>query len=99
MQKIKEYAKKHKAFIIFSILFSITVIGVYWLFLKGKISFIWNTDGLRQHYIILYDFNEKVRNLFNEGFSTFSLNMGLGLDVIEQYSYYVIGDPFAWLSL
>ena len=99
MQKIKEYAKKHKAFIIFSILFAITVIGVYWLFLKGKISFIWNTDGLKQHYVILYDFNEMIRNLFKEGISTFSLNIGLGLDVIEQYSYYVIGDPFAWLSL
>ena len=99
MQKIKEYAKKHKTFIIFTLLFAITTIGVYWLFLKGKISFIWNTDGLKQHYIILYDFNEMIRNVFKQGISTFSLNMGLGLDVIEQYSYYVIGDPFAWLSL
>lgn len=69
--------------------------------IKGR-SFIWQADGLKQHYIILKDFHENMRAFltnFSKGFDCFSWNMGLGLDVIGQYSYYVLGDPFAYFSL
>ena len=81
--------------IIFLILFSLSYIS----FIKLGKSFIWETDGFRQHYIILQDFSNIVRNIFKEGLTLFSWNMGLGLDVIGQYSYYILGDPFAYISL
>ena len=80
-------------------LFSIISIIVFTIFIKMNKSFIWQIDGIKQHYLILYDFNQIVRNIFKDGLSMLSWNMGLGLDVIGQYSYYVIGDPFAYISL
>ena len=80
----------------------LTACIVFSVFVINKRSFVWQDDGLKQHYIILKDFNEKVRNFLSnpsEGLDLFSWNMGLGLDVIGQYSYYVLGDPFAYISL
>ena len=34
-----------------------------------------------------------------QGISTFSWNIGIGSDVISEFSYYIIGDPFAYISL
>lgn len=98
MEKIKDFFKDRLVYFIYSILFLIMIVGVYWVFIKQGKSFIWYTDGVKQHFLFLYDFNEIIRNLFQNGFSTFSLNIGLGLDVIGQYSYYVIGDPFVIIS-
>ena len=98
MEKIKDFFKDHLVYFIYSILFLIMIVGVYWVFIKQGKSFIWYRDGVKQHFLFLYDFNEIIRNIFQNGFSTFSLNIGLGLDVIGQYSYYVIGDPFVIIS-
>ena len=91
--------KKDRTYIIYTILFSIISLSVFAIFIKFNKSFIWQADGVKQHYAILYDFNQIVRNILKNGFSMISWDMGLGLDVIGQYSYYVIGDPFAYLSL
>ena len=98
MEKVKEFCKERLVYFIYSFLFLIMVIGVFFLFIEQKKSFMWYTDGVKQHYLFLYDFNEIIRNIFQNGFNTFSLNIGLGLDVIGQYSYYVIGDPFVIIS-
>lgn len=98
MEKVKEFCKERLVYFIYSFLFLIMVIGVFFLFIEQKKSFMWYMDGMNQHYLFLYDFNEIIRNIFQNGFNTFSLNMGLGLDVIGQYSYYVIGDPFVIIS-
>ncbi len=100
MKKI--FSEKTKIYLIYTILFIITASIVFFIFVYHKNSFIWQSDGIKQHYIILKDFNEKVRNFFNNtenGMTLFSWNMGLGLDVIGQYSYYILGDPFAYISL
>lgn len=99
MNSIKEKIKKYNSYIIYTIIFTITALLSFWFFIKMGKSFIWNIDGFKQHYVILYDFNKMMRNLFESGISLFSWNMGLGLDVIGQYSYYILGDPFAYISL
>ena len=91
--------KKLKTYSIYTILFSIISLIIFFVFIKANKSFIWSRDGFKQHFVILYDFNQMIRNVFQNGFPTFSWDMGLGLDVIGQYSYYVIGDPFAFVSL
>lgn len=98
MEKIKDFLKDRLVYFIYSFLFLIMILAVYRIFIQQGKSFIWYRDGLKQHYLFLYDFNEIIRNIFQNGFNTFSLNIGLGLDVIGQYTYYVIGDPFVILS-
>lgn len=91
--------KVDKIYIIYTILFcfiSFIVFAVFWL---NSRTFVWQGDGIKQHFAILYDFNQIIRNILKNGFPMLSWNMGLGLDIIGQYSYYVIGDPFAYISL
>lgn len=91
--------RNNKTYITYTILFCAISFIIFAIFIKEQKGFIWSGDGFKQHYVFLYDFNQTIRNLFNEGFSMLSWNMGLGLDVIGQYSYYVIGDPFVYISL
>lgn len=104
MDKLRENKRKNfknidKVYIIYTLLFSIISILVFLAFIIYNKSFVWEGDGIKQHFVILYDFNQIIRNIFKEGIPMLSWNIGLGLDVIGQYSYYVIGDPFAYISL
>jgi len=91
--------KKDRTYITYTILFCVISFFVFGVFIIYNKSFVWEGDGIKQHFTILYDFNQIMRNIFTNGFPMLSWNMGLGLDVIGQYSYYVIGDPFAYISL
>ena len=95
MKKIKQ---KINSYHIFTIVFIILCFGVFFSFIQTGRSFIWNTDGVKQHYIFFENFYNTLKNIRN-GFSTFSWNLGLGLDKIGQLSYYVLGDPFAYLGI
>ena len=104
MQKIKKEKenlkeKNSKTYVVYTALFCAISIIVFLAFIKYDRSFIWSSDGIKQHFAILYDFNQMIRNMFSKGIPMLSWNMGLGLDIIGQYSYYVIGDPFAYISL
>ena len=99
INNIKEKIKKYNSYVFYSIIFAIIALATFWVFIQTGKSFIWRPDGFKQHYVILYDFNTMIKNIFQNGISLFSWNMGLGLDVIGQYSYYVLGDPFAYISL
>ena len=91
--------RKDRTYMIYTILFCVISSIVFAVFIKYNKSFVWQGDGIKQHFVILYDFNQMIRNIFKNGISMLSWNMGLGLDIIGQYSYYVIGDPFAYISL
>ena len=96
----EEKSKKEKTvYGIYSVLFCIISLLIFAVFIKDNKSFIWKPDGAEQHFIILYDFNQILRNIFQNGIPMLSWDMGLGLDIIGQYSYYIIGDPFAYFSL
>lgn len=82
---------KNNLIIQYTFLFSALCVFVFGIFaIKGK-TFIWQVDGFNQHFIFLQNFRDM--------FSKFSWNSGLGLDTIGQYSYYLLGDPFAYISL
>ena len=89
-------------YVIYTILFIIIVGIIFSIFFINDKTFIWQADGLKQHFIILKDFHEAIREFISNpsnGLDLFSWEMGLGMDVIGQYSYYVLGDSFAYLSL
>ena len=98
----KTLYKKWDWLILYTLLFLFVFSLIYWFFIKTGKSFIWNQDGMTQHYVFLKDFNQIIRKYIANikgGLPLFSWDMGLGLDIIGQYSYYIIGDPFAYLSL
>lgn len=97
--KINLKNKKDKTYITYTLLFCIISFIIFAIFIIHNKSFVWQGDGIKQHFVILYNFNQMVKNMLQNGMPMLSWNMGLGLDVIGQYSYYVIGDPFAYISL
>lgn len=86
-------------YLLYTLFFCITFLSVFAVFIESGKGFICIGDGNRQHYIFLNDFYQIMRNLFTDGFPQISWEMGLGLDTIGQYSYYILGDPFAYISL
>ncbi len=69
-------------------------------------SFVWERDGLKQHYRALIYYGQCLRNIiknliFNHtlDISTYSFSMGYGSDIITTLQYYVIGDPLNLLSV
>lgn len=92
---MRKLIKKLNAFQLYTLLFIILTAITFFLFFKSGRSLVWMTDGFKQHYIFLQDFYTSIKN----GFSSFSWSLGLGLDKIGQLSYYILGDPFAYISL
>lgn len=91
---MKKLNKKINIYVLYTLIFLILSIIVFISFIISGKSFIWKTDGFKQHLVILQNLTEILKN-----FGTQSWNIGLGLDVIGQLSYYIIGDPFAYISL
>lgn len=99
---MKKINKLKNPILIYTILFTIIFLAYYGIFILNNRSLIWNADGINQHFSILYDFNEMIREFIrnpSNGLAEWSWNIGYGSDIIGTYSYYVIGDPFAYLSL
>jgi len=85
--------------IIYTILFALALLSACTPWIVAKTSFIWNIDGVNQHYPALVYLGKYIRETVN-GFSKgiFHLNMwdiriGLGSDIIGTMNYYCMGDP------
>jgi len=103
---ICSYLKKavenpHQFYLVFTGLFSIIFILAYcWFLVYGK-SFIWQDDGLKQHFIALAYWGNYLRSAVssilsgNFNLPLWDFNIGYGSDIIQTLSFYVIGDPLA----
>ena len=72
---------------------------------SGK-SFVWRSDGLKQHYTALAYYGNYLRSILKNLFveHTFEvpmwdLHIGYGSDILTALNYYVIGDPVSLLSV
>lgn len=66
---------------------------------KGK-SFIWNFDGIHQHYPALVYYGRLLQNLLaGKELPLVDFNLGMGFDTLTTLNYYAIGDPLALLSV
>ena len=72
---------------------------------SGK-SFVWSSDGLRQHYSSLAYYGNYLRSILKNLFvdHTFEipmwdLHIGYGSDILTALNYYVMGDPVNLLSV
>lgn len=69
-------------------------------FLSERKSFVWNVDGINQHLPILLYYGKLLRGILTgNGFAMVDFHIGMGYDTISTLHYYVIGDPFALLSV
>lgn len=57
---------------------------MFFVFIKTGRSFIWYIDGFKQHYVILYDLNVAIQDIFKNGISLNSEN-GI-LQISTSYS-------------
>ena len=87
-------------FIIYTLVFSITCVIIFFPFIVNGKSFIWIEDGLYQHYPALVYFGVWVREIMKNivfkhslTIPMWSFNLGYGSDIMTTLNYYAIGDP------
>ncbi|MBQ2640474.1 MAG: hypothetical protein IJG15_00580, partial [Lachnospiraceae bacterium] len=86
----------------YTLLFGVTAAAVFVWFRLNRRHFVWNTDGVSQHYYGLLFFarwGREVLQQFRETgvfrLPTFTLRMGYGGDLFTTLAGCVIGDPFS----
>lgn len=65
-------------------------------------TLIWNTDAYNQHLPLLANFRQTVLNWLTKPghpWPNWNFQWGLGTDTFQVYSYYTLGDVFAYLAL
>jgi uncharacterized membrane protein YfhO len=79
---------------------------VFCWYLLAKKTFIWGGDGWAQHYKALVYYAKYLRSIIREllynhrlVFPEWDFAFGEGNDILQTLHYYVIGDPFAVLSV
>ena len=91
--------KLYGGYVLFFVLFCLLTYGVYWLFGYSLIS---THDVLHQHVPIMIEYRRLLLSWLHhlsQGPLQWSWHIGLGADAFQTFSYYVIGDPFAYLIL
>lgn len=65
-------------------------------------TLIWNTDAYNQHLPLLADFRQTIVSWLTNPkhpWPNWNFQWGLGTDTFQVYSYYTLGDVFAYLAL
>lgn len=95
-----------KYYLVYTVLFIIIFTFAFSPFFLRHKTFIYHTDGLRQHFTSLAYYGHYLRDILRTIFQEHSLqipmfdfNIGLGADIITTLHYYVIGDPLNLLSI
>lgn len=99
-------SSKWRQFAAYVLLFTVAAVGVcIWFFFAGK-SFVWEGDGVKQHFNCFVYLGRWARSIVSGFFSTgclniplFEFSIGYGSDVISTFSYYGLGEPLVWLSV
>ena len=90
------------AFAIPATIFSAVALLTLRYFFQYKKSLVWSRDAVAQHFPALYFFNDWIRGFLHHPFGGLPLwtsHIGLGSDIISTLAFYVVGDPFALISL
>lgn len=89
---------------LYTALFAVAAAIVFYPFIKGGRSLIWNPDGVAQHYTAFVYFGRYVRelltNIFHGSFvfPQWDFSIGLGSDILTSLHYYSFGDPLNLIS-
>ncbi|MFU0827476.1 MAG: YfhO family protein [Lachnoclostridium sp.] len=84
----------------FTLGFFIIFLFSYYPFLKENKSFVWDRDGINQHYPSLVYYGRFLQNLIaGKDVPMIDFNVGMGFDVLTTLNYYAIGDPLTLLAV
>ncbi len=97
--------KRITYFLKYSLLFVISALVSYALFIYYGKGFVAKGDGLRQHYMSLIYYARYIRTIAGNIFidhkltiPTYTFGIGYGGDIVSTLSYYVLGNPITILS-
>lgn len=93
---------KGRLYVRYTILFIVIAICMFGAYTITGHTFILGKDALNQHLPLMIKYREMVRHfLAHPGgpHQWWSWQMGLGSDTFQVFSYYTIGDVFAYLAL
>ena len=86
----------------YTLVFIVAALCMFGTYLLTGHSLIWRLDGANQHLPLLQNFRITMENLLTgkiHSLPQWSFQMGLGTDNFSVYSYYLLGDVFAYLTL
>lgn len=93
-------------YLLYTLTFFCTAFLVYLPFFLSYKSFVWNPDGLSQHFNAFVYFGVYVRDiirglLFEHQLTIplWEFGIGYGGDIVTTLAYYVLGDPFSLFSV
>ena len=106
---MKHYIKSNKSysnFAIYTIIFCLVIIFIYFPFIHQQHSFVWEIDGSKQHYPALaylgIYIRETISNFLHTGhlsLKMWDMTLGYGGDILTTLNYYSFGDPLDLLSI
>lgn len=76
--------RKNNCYFIYTLLFIFITPLVFITFLIGNKSLIWNSDGIRQHYIALMHFGNWGREIINNFFPFILLKYHFGTFILDM---------------
>ena len=95
--------KKRNPYFIFTLLFILIAVVIFFPFYRRGISLVWMGDGYDQYYPALAYIGQYGREFLTTFFKgqirEFDFSIGMGDDVIGTLSYYGMGDPLNWLAI
>lgn len=92
---------RKKDYLYYSLLFIFLAACVFGSYLVLGHTFLWTKDVLNQHLPLLAEYRRAVIEWFHHPttINQWSWKMGLGTDTFSVFSYYNIGDLFAYIAL
>lgn len=90
--------------LLFSMVFFVVYVCAYAFFLRDGKSYIWNYDGVKQHYAALSYLGTYYREVFfswlhgTPSLPMMDFSIGMGEDVITTLNFYGLGDPLTLLA-
>ena len=103
---LSEEAKKRWYYLIYSIAFCCLACCCFSWFILSNRSLIWQMDGWSQHFKALVYYSKYLREILRHliydhrlVIPEWDFYIGEGGDILNALHYYVIGDPFALLSV
>lgn len=83
--------------VLYTLAFAVIAALSFGVFVLSNRTFIWYLDGITQHYPMIIELHRLLTQHGLSGLAGWSWTFGLGADKLTTLSYYVLGDPFAYL--
>ena len=91
-----------RLYLTYTLLFLVLAACIFGMYVLNGHTLILDRDPLNQHLPLMAKWRDAVASFLrhpSQGFHLWSWQLGLGADTFQVYSYYTMGDVFAYLAL